>query len=650
MSHLQSPSNRYLKWLEKPHKAAPYPYRANEWKMAWEIVLKDYKKHCRALRAGAGVENFEGWQQSGKKLHILARWMEFCGGHVGSGGISEQKELQKSIKSQEDKNEKELPEFRQLLTKMARHRSLSQEVRARIRLVRDTLVTYKKDILDVAEPALERQQQRFLNTHPGLELPSSRLLLGLPSPSLNISRKVARSRGVNGVVVERSGPVIKHALETCVNREVRESIWKMRQESCLSTDRSARRLFEARQVMAKKYGYDSFAAHELSTRMHPSPRSLLSGFEKSLNESVDLLNDTDKWLENYGRTHCDIQKSEAWDTSFLIHAASCSSSGEFPMAEFPWVKTLEKAIPELVGVVGWKVQKCEVRGKHTALMVHWELSRNDQVHHLWVAPFQGGGINDLNIEGDADFFRAGPNNVMHGFVRLYRNHKTPGFDFHTLLTLAHEVGHILHWLSIPPSAGLTVQGPADLTEIPSVLLEHYPKDPQVLRRWSSNSRRSIQSWSKHAESVNLLHMRASVLNNISAWIDLSVTTTPPESLKELIKSLPGRFGLKEQHPSDRGWMEYAVWLGYGASDYMYHLAYSVNHRLHPELGANPKAAKIAKAFRRLENQVLSRSHLTPRVIHESWRNLTGETLLQSLKKGSKTQTRSWKSKLRTLEV
>ena len=640
-------TNPYLVWLNHPEKRAPYPYRPQVWKEAWDELYRTYRQACRTLKVELSVEVFETWLDAEKKMHYLRMWMSMVGFSVSNKDLPLHEAIEKEVAKKEKQMDDHRPEYRNLLTQLARRRSLGDDVRARIRKVRDTLIRYQQDILDKTQPALEKQQAKFLKSHPGLSLPSKKDLNGLKNSEINLSRQSARDKGLNGVVVERSGTVIDSAIQTCVHREVREAIWKMRQESYLCTDKASSRLFSARQEMAKKYGFDSYAEHELASRMHTNPKSLSKVLEKSMIKGADLYDQLLQFLENFGKKNAMIDEIEEWDVGFLMNSFSAQKVGEFPECEFPWIETLIKAVPELIGIVGWDVKKFHIQGKGPQTMLHWEVIRNEESHHLWIAPFQVSDVKDLSVQGDADFFRMGPDNTLHSIIHLYCNYENPGFNLMALKTLAHEVGHVLHWLSMPSSAG-TVGGPLDLREVPSVLLEHYPLDPQVLKAWSTNSNRSLAFWKKQASYDDLSAMLMVFMQNFSGWLDLFVNIEPPVSLKKFVREIPEQFGFRTPHKDSTAWMAYAMWLDHGATDYIYHLSYAVNHRLHPSLGATPKAQRIAKEFKRLEEKVLSRSHLSPSAVRTSWKELTGETILQSLKKGSKTQMNAWKKKLNAM--
>lgn len=640
--------NRYLAWLSRPEQSAPWPYRPLEWQAAWDAVYLGYQDQCRLLRAGAGVEVFEAWHEAEKQLALLGHWIDFCSALVSEATLPDHAQVFALFQRQNRARQRNRHQFRDMLTRMARRRSLDDDTRTRIRAVRDALVRHVPTSVEITEPALVRQEQRFLAAHPGIEFPSVRHLQGLSHAEKAQSRTLARERGAEGVVVERSGQVIERAIHTCEHRQVREALWVMRQESSLANDRSARRLFEARQSMAKKAGFASYAHHELDARLMTSPKTLLAAFETSLHQSAPLYNELDTWLDRYASENLGIADRQAWDMRYILNSVADDMAGAFPEADFPWDATLMKAVPEMLGITGWKVRAFARKGRHASTVFHWEITRNGVNSHIWVAPFQGAGVKNLRVEGDADFFRAGPDQTFHGFIRLYQNHRKSGFGYNALLTLAHELGHVMHWLSLPAAAGET-NGPIDLLEVPSVLLEYYPQDPRVLRRWASQ-RHSLAFWEKHASREDLLYMRSSFTQNLSAWIDLSVNTDPPPSLKKLIASLPERFGIRGVHPADRTWMGYAMWLGYGTFDYMYHLSHSVCHRLHPEIGVRPDAARIARQFRRLEERVLCRTHLSFRVIKQAWKEMAGETLLQSLQRGARTQNRAWRAHLHQLAL
>lgn len=648
MSTLNINSNRYLNWLDNLETAAPYPYSPIEWKEAWDDVYKNYRQIYRQIKKSATVDLFEDWLLAEKKLETLNFWLSFCGEFSPSLDEELDKAISKMVAKQLDKVYSNRFELRPVLTALCKKRNISEPTRDRINAVKNGLVRYTKDILDKTEPKIAQKEERFLSNHPGLNLPSEYFLRGLKRSEINVSWESARAKGLEGVLIERSGLVIKKALTECENRHVREAVWKMHQESTLKNDVASKKLFDARQIMAANHGFSSFAHHELSGRMQSNPKSLVRSFEKNLTHAAHLFNQADDFLSEFAQNNFNIEKVEDWDKSYLTHEYSRQKYQDFPVEYFPWIPTLKKVVPELLAITGWFVISSDVIGEKECLMMHWEIERKGEKNHIWVAPFQSSKVKDLNIDGDADYVRVGPNKTFHGCIHLFENSKSKGIDLVKLEALAHEVGHLMHWLSIPPSASDKVT-PRDLTEIPSVLLEHYPRDPSVLKRWSCVNR-PLSFWKKQASRDDLSHMRTAFLHNLSAWLDLNVNTTPPESLEALVLTVSEKFGITAPHPSNKTWMGYAMWLGYGASDYMYYLAYSVVHRLHPEIGANPKAERIAKEFKKLEKAVLSRSHLTPQVVHNSWKNLTGETLLQSLNKGGKTQFNSWSKKLKQMKV
>ncbi len=639
-SNIQSGNkNAFLKWLSTPEISPPFPIDPKAFLEAWTTVSTAYTTAVRKLKKTPSIQTFRQWQKKDNSLTLLSYWFSFVGVYVDAPQVKAMEKLRAKVEKDSNNRVKNARVLKDFLSKFSYRKSLSSAEKEEVRAVRDTLVKPSKDILDRVEPIISKKEDSFYKNHEGLHFQTAHRLTGMNSSNLEYSRFIAATEGQNGLSIKKSVSLLNDMMESCHNRGVREELWRMRQESPFS-DSDANRLLSARHDVALERGYDNYASHELSERIHKNPKSLLNVFENHLLQMAPVHNQLMELLAYFGKKELGIEKMEDWDVSFLIDQLDLNLYGNFPNHLFPCVRTLEVVVSELVAITGWQVEFMTIIGEDANQMFQWRLTRDGQYHDLWIAPFKSTSQPFIADCGNATFLRVGKSQKMHSVIQLFGNHKQGNFDLEGLSTLVHEVGHYMHWLSIPvKEATKDITGSEDLREVPAILLENMVYDPKVLERWSAE-KRSAKFWNKAAHSRDVRKFYNAFFAALSAYVDLKINTDKPDDVREFCDSLADKFGFDAFDKDSNRLFEYSMWLGYGASDYMYHLAHSVNSFIHPNLLTTPNAQKIARLYRKMEATTLVKSTMSLEVQHQAWKELSGTSLLSACRQGGMSQKRS----------
>lgn len=432
--------------------------------------------------------------------------------------------------------------------------------------------------------------------------------------------------------------------------ELRQMLWEEGEHAPVSM-KAVQQMLQTRHERAQAFDQATYADFLLGDRMAVAqPKAVLRILEKSRS----ALRQT---AQRYLQVAQDLAKAEGfdasghphapWHQSFYINNANHSSGFETRKI-FPWRETAPKVFQDLLHACGWHLaqpMRASGEGIWTVLEFHVCNEQGQQAHLLY-SPFRPKQTTHSYSLGAADcllsaWHPAGPRTPAI-WINQALNTQEQAFSVDDLRVLCHEIGHALHFASLPGRGPDEVENtPEDLMEVPSYLLERYHADPSVLARWAS--RKGPAAAQRRRFWVRKLRpdddMAVSLLNELrDAAIDLDAHGA---------NGLPGFESVARLHyakdgmtifPGDNTWRRHFIWeTGYACMDYTHILSQGLVRRIAtvPDNGCVQGDAIVA-AYRSLMERVLVRVQ-TPRQAGRLWADWAGESLLTSMTQGALAQ-------------
>lgn len=312
---------------------------------------------------------------------------------------------------------------------------------------------------------------------------------------------------------------------------------------------------------------------------------------------------------------------------------------------FPWRETALKVFSELLSATGWAAYKpARVSGEGQWSTISFHVARHDgQQAHVIYAPFRPHLGEDTYSDGVANAvlgsWSADGSSSTAPVVWIDQglNPAVAGYDLDDLRVLCHEIGHAIHFISMPgdtPDECATV--PVDLAEVPSYLMELYMRDPTVLSRWVSRKSPAAAKRSRYWRR-SLMWMEDMAVDHQlvlrSAYVDLQAHLSPQTGFIELNRQALADDGLG-MHDEDGSWRRNFVWDdNYACQDYTQTVSRSIVWRLVtvPEHGRT-NASLVAQTFCGLLDNVLVKSP-TPQAAARRWAQWANEPFSRTLEAG-----------------
>ncbi|KAJ2612703.1 Mitochondrial intermediate peptidase [Coemansia sp. RSA 1365] len=384
-------------------------------------------------------------------------------------------------------------------------------------------VTLSSSIHDLSREFL-RCQSLPLSSENSVTIPVDHLRT-LPSQVameiLQSSPSHKNSDGTTVVEVMADDFIAQYILRDCGNQKTREKVYKAWQRGSSMAVKSLEGLLEDRLKLAQTVGFESFAHMTLDDKMARSPdhvneflRGLAIQAQPQWNKLVDSLHNT--------RNISKQTKNAAmfpWDRDYWIgkqrEGALPSMSHYFSLGRV--VLGLSRVFKNLYGVELravtpqpgeiWhpEVRKLEVveDGQLLGIIYCDVFSRNSKAH-VGAAHFTARCArrvdDDIKIPGEflghsnQTIVERNGQRFQLPVVVLICNFSTPTTGNPPLLswsnveTIFHEMGHAMHSM-LGQNGFHNVAGtrcPIDFVELPSVLMEHFARSPQVLSLFASH--------------------------------------------------------------------------------------------------------------------------------------------------------------------
>ena len=403
-----------------------------------------------------------------------------------------------------------------------------------------------------------------------------------------------------------------------------------------------------RQALAEAENHAHFADHMLRDQaIYPQPEKLIHALRqarKRLRPEAMRLRKIMRDYTNARFPDMDPATEQPWDRQLVITEGNPLYQWCDTQLIFPWRETALKIFSELLPACGWTYsQPPVISGEGTWSAIHFQIERQSDGRkaHLFYSPFrphQAG--NSEYSAGEAFLFHTGwtPQNQVEDVACLWINQAldpdTQAYNQEELRVVCHEIGHALHYFSLP-YASFTEAWivPSDLMEIPSHLLELYPRDPAVLARWASRkgppAARRARFWkNKLALAADVLFEHQNSLR--SAEADLRLCLAPGESLRSICQDLYAGDGLPFLE-EDGSWRRLFIWEeSYACQDYTQCLPPGIVRRLVTLTDRGTvNADHIAATYNSLLTEVLE-TGITADQAARNWKQWTGETFATTI--------------------
>jgi len=339
-------------------------------------------------------------------------------------------------------------------------------------------------------------------------------LAGCPDSLVEAAKQAAvdRNKSDDEYVITLSRSLVEPFLTFADRRDLRKEAWEAwTKRGELSPDRDnvsiAEKILKLRQKVAKLHGYQTFAEFQTADRMAKTPENVMELLENVWDRAKESANREREALEDYVRTIGEELEGgvEAWDWRYYAEKVRIAKY-DFDESLLKPYLSLDSMTDALFSVSGnlfglqYKerpdivtyhpdVKVYEVRetledgsDKLRAVFLHDNYARPFKSSGAWMSEFRS---QTKNLADGTDGMEAVPvvinnNNFAKG--------KNTLLSFDDAETLFHEAGHGHHGMLSDASygrlAGTNVL--ADFVELPSQLLEHWFRDPKVLKQYAKH--------------------------------------------------------------------------------------------------------------------------------------------------------------------
>ncbi|KAJ1799524.1 Mitochondrial intermediate peptidase [Coemansia sp. RSA 2399] len=370
-------------------------------------------------------------------------------------------------------------------------------------------------------------------------------LRALPSPVMvhimQTSRTRKRSDGTSVATIVPDGYSVHYILRDCEDSGTREAVYRMWQRGTSGAVNALEQLLEDRLALSHTVGFDSFAHMSLDDKMAKSPahvdeflRGLAAQAKPQWKSIIDSLMRTQ--AQSGQRSAAGINP---WDRDYWVSRQQMDS-GALPSLS-PYfslgrvVLGLSRVFKSLYGLEFrattpqpgeiWHpdVRKLEVVDEKGMLqgIIYCDVFTRSSKAHVGAAHFTARCARRVDddvavsgtrqshssqtvVEQDGKRFQL-PVVVLICDFPLPAEGSPPLLSWSNVETIFHEMGHAMHSM-LGQNGFHNVAGtrcPVDFVELPSILMEHFARSPQVLSTFASNhvtgAPLPLELIAKHAE-------------------------------------------------------------------------------------------------------------------------------------------------------
>lgn len=465
------------------------------------------------------------------------------------------------------------------------------------------------------------------------------LVSGLHRDYLRAAKQAAADNGLTGYQFPMNSVQADSAITEADHPELRRLLWW---ESSYAPVPAAavERMRTLRHQQALSDGFENFAQRQLRGSAFNNPqriaRTLRQGQEALAKDVKAFRQETLRYLNTKGEL--EPVTDVPWDWSFALSQTSTETYKDLRKV-FPWRETALKVFSELFQKTGWKPYRpARVSGEGIWSTIHFHFQRQDgRQAHVIYAPFRPNENEHSYSAGQAcailnSWDNQGTSSTPQVIWIDQALDKTDQcFERDDLRVLCHEIGHALHYMSLPGySPEETTYLPEDIFEIPSYLFELYVRDPAVLARWASKKGpaacRRARHWVRSLKWENSVAVDHH-LELRDAQMDLRFHCDMERSFLDICKD-----SMESIHEEDGSWRRTFIWDEHLVClDYTQTVPKSLVRRLVtvPDHG-RVNSQLILDTYLSLLDNVLA-SGISADRIRQSWKRWTGETFSTSFK-------------------
>lgn len=363
-------------------------------------------------------------------------------------------------------------------------------------------------------------------------------------------KKSAEKKGFKGFLIDARDNNLSSVMAWQSNESVREFIWDNMLEH-VPKDKDIQKSIKARKNVACECGFDSYLSY---VDQFSAGLKLKTVAQKARGEMAKMAKDYTslktnlcmRGMDNYDEYEIDFEKP--WNEDYLIYNGYEGDSLDIDGSEFSLQRILDFIIPDLLGVGGWSVVgEIEKIGHGERCLYLYSIEKNEEKAYFYFAPYPHANHKDTDqTAAYATIIRekwngAGQETPAITLVAQNFNLKNGYLTELTDLTyLAHEMGHILHFLSFEgKNFGEYNRMAQNLSELPSLVLEQIASQPETLAKWCGESdkyKKSSAYWQRRVrpDKASLLEY-FEFLENI--WMDSMAHSEYDKSLGDIQKNL-----------------------------------------------------------------------------------------------------------------
>lgn len=646
----QTPSS-YLDWLAQL-ASPPFPLVLPAAQSAGETLLRRTARALERFLTTPTADHYWSFADLFQQSTTLSGWMEATAPFSPEVDLETCQRLLDRWEVRLDQLQKRLiVEGRGAVNQLLRRRDCTPTLRRLLKEEIDGLPPEAAAVRRVQQlgRAYERRMDAQDQATDGLWLPEHTPLSFVSAVERTQAQAIAQSQGTPGYIFTTHSMGLQQILTFAPRAELRRQAW-LHSQATTHRPQQVEAMRVARQAMTP-----AKTPNVIRELQKYSVVKRSSAMEALLVRSVQGLRNARRQFERtawtYGqrrsKRHALPAESERWDMEHRLSRLPFKRQEDLPEGSFPWLSTVLTALPELLAIGGWQLRaRPHVRGRGVRVVVqfqlhHPELGRRAEV---WYSPFnprpaQQGFAGAFMQSIAAAWSLEG---AAAPVLWLAQNLSAPEQAFTRFVeldSLAHEVGHILHYLALPGATPMEdVSLPNDIIELPAHLLAAYVRDPRVLARWAAQSgpakARRPRHWLPYLK-YGVEHALDTHDHLINGLTDYSAHLHSPaqhtyQSLRERINALAGT----SQNAAHQEFWGGFIWEREFAGQWHYQaVGDALAHRL---LRMTPNgqtdAHVVAQRYRELLSRVLASGTLPDRFIR-AWHDWLGESVHTSLQKG-----------------
>lgn len=441
-----------------------------------------------------------------------------------------------------------------------------------------------------------------------------------------------------------------HLLRRSTDATVRQHIWEERQSQVCVRPADIEKMRGLRQRLAEVGEAADHATHQLrDTTLLTAARA-----ERLMHRSLaHLLTPSFKAVQR-GEAKHRLMGNQPADIIFaMMEGSPCSHIPEVSPQAFPWRSTATKILIELMRLGGWRCQAAPKSiGRGLTRMLRFSFQREDgQRAQVWYRPFNPLPSPNSQVAAQACSVRETLHDETAERICTIDQRLPEDRPYFTLMDvqyLCHEIGHVLHFLSLPGNEPYEISRLTDdFVELPSILLESYYRQPETLMRWMSAQapkslrKRSYWTYRLQRYAKHTLQYQRSMFR---AYLDFRLHRKDSLPLQEEIarsyELLP--VPLTE---AQRDHLNYFEFDGCSAMGISHLSGEAMAHRLMPiPAHGEISSEAVGQCFQELLD-VMSRGISGPK-LKRLWRQWRQETMITSMDAGFRSLTNHYVSLLR----